>query len=136
MKCLQWLAFCAAGAMILSACGSDPKSPNTGTNITNPNPSPATPTPTPKPAPAPTTGNGLKWTSTELTTQSQSCASRGGSDITYDTWLAFCTCAYTEAAKKWSYTEFYDDFENNYDTLYANGAIQSCLDKAGIGGNN
>ncbi len=81
----------------------------------------------------PTNQGTSKWTTSELTSQSNYCSEAG--DTTYydkAAWLKFCTCTYTAAAKHWGYQEFFDDFQTNYTTLYNEGSIPNCLKQAGM----
>lgn len=111
--------------LFLSGCGNQSNTPELETDPKN---APGSTTPT-------NTGNtgAAKWTSQQLTSQSQYCAQAG--DTTYydeSAWLTFCKCSYTAASKRWTYDEFFANFKTNYTTLYNEGSIPECLRQAGM----
>jgi hypothetical protein len=108
-------------SLVLAACGE-----NKTTGDLDQDPKSA-PTPT---SPSPSTTS--KWSSQELQTQSQYC-SEAGDPTYYDetVWLKFCSCTYKAAALKWTYKEFFANFNTNYTTLYNAGSVPECLRQAG-----
>jgi hypothetical protein len=111
-------------ALLLSACGEQ-EPPQT---TTDPKTAPTTTDPG-------TTGS--KWTTDEISTQSQYCSEVAAK--TYypqATWLKFCTCVYKAAATYWTYDEFFAgddaDFQTKYATLYDEGSVPACLTQAGM----
>ena len=115
--------------LTLAHCGRNtPQSP--ARNQSSPpsgNSAPQTPAPSPIPAPS-----GLKWTEQQLNDVTAACAEAGFSDYSYDSWKIFCSCAYHEAARRWTYDDFLNNFNSRYDALSNDGIINKCLSNAGI----
>jgi len=108
----------------LVGCGSDDKKAAlTAENPTSPESTPIPKTPT---------SSSLKWTQAQIDESTMICANKGSERYQSDRWEVFCRCAYTAAAQKWTFDEFFTNFNQNYEVLYQQQTIQKCLKDAGL----
>lgn len=110
---------------VLANCARTPSTPSIKQNTAQPGGG-TSPSPTPSPT------SKFKWTEQELSENTNSCAEAGAGEYSYQSWKIFCRCTYEEAARRWTFDYFSDNFEASYDSLYNDGVIHQCLEKGGI----